>query len=88
MEITMQRVKDLNWPLQLFAEPYLSSANSNSTAPLLAKGKTRTDQYLCDCACKRKHHMSVSGLEGDHGFRVIRWFSTIECKNKYFGIGR
>jgi hypothetical protein len=32
----LERVKDLNWPANLFSSPYLNVAPASSTAPLLA----------------------------------------------------
>lgn len=82
----MPRVPDLNWPRQLYALPYDAVA-AHTTAPL-KQGKARTGDHLCACGCKQKHHMAVSGLEGEHGFRRVLWFATMRCKNRHLGISQ
>jgi hypothetical protein len=82
----MMPVPYLPWPANLFSLPHLNVA-ADSTAPLMRHGKRPTDDHLCVCGCKKKHHMAVSGLEGESGVRRVLWFATMACKNKHLGIG-
>ncbi len=81
----MQRVPQLNWPANLFAQPFLTA---NHAPALLRSEKPTTGDHLCACGCARMHHMAVSGLEGEQGFRRVLWFATMSCKSKYLGMGK
>jgi hypothetical protein len=80
----LERVPELNWPANLFAQPFLTA---NTTAPLIAgAGKKSTDAQRCACGCGFNHNHAVSALEGEHGSRRVIWFRSMRCKSKYLGL--
>ena len=87
----LEKVKDLNWPANLFSLPYLNVATASGTAPLLAgAGKKSTSDHLCACNCKLPHMNAVSRvIERDAPFgynRSVAWYRNLDHRNKHAGL--
>lgn len=83
--MNMERVPNLPWPHNLFAQPMLTV---DSTAPLLRiGGRKELGDNLCACGCKLPHNFAVSRLVGEHGSRTILWYRAMDHRNKHAGVG-
>jgi hypothetical protein len=69
-----------DWPGDPFAD---ANMTTTSTAPLLWKGKPRTDDYLCRCGCKLPHNYAVSRLTTVHEERIVLWYRHVDHRNRH-----
>lgn len=78
----MHAVPDLQWPQDLFRQPF--AVKAATTAPLYGKAGTGN---LCACGCRQRHGLAVSKVvtEDDrHGpTRRVLWFATWHCKTTW-----
>lgn len=82
----LERVKDLNWPLQLFHD-YTVAVNGTGS---LSVGTKQIDDHLCKCGCRKPHHHAVSRVveETQYGVntRYVAWYASMDCRNRHMGL--
>lgn len=84
----LAKVKDLNWPANLFSLPYSSVETASGTASLLAGASKRsTNDHLCACDCKLPDMNAVSRVierDGPFGYnRGVVWYRSLDHRNRH-----